>query len=72
MAMIKWVYTLIASWKVDGSLSSVRRQYAMLLSVTYSECQAGGLLSRVDRRTSEVSDFICSYSSCSGAASEEV
>ncbi|KAL9402070.1 hypothetical protein Peur_005919 [Populus x canadensis] len=63
---------LIASWKVDSSPSSIRRQYAMLLSVTYSECQAGGLLSRVDRRTSGVSDSICSCSSCSGAASEEV
>ncbi|KAG6781298.1 hypothetical protein POTOM_014192 [Populus tomentosa] len=46
-------------------------EYAMLLSVTYSECQAGGLLSRVDRRTSGVSDSICSCSSCSGTASEE-
>lgn len=63
---------LIASRKVDGSPSSVRRQYAMLFSVTYSECQVGGVLSRVDRRTSGVSVSICSCSSCSGAASEEV
>ena len=63
---------LIASWKVNGSSSSVRRQYAMLLLVTYSECQVGGLLSQVDRRTLGVTNFICSYSSYFGAASEEV
>ena len=42
----------IASWKVDGFL------------VTYFECQDGGLLSRVDHRTSGVSD--------SNVTSEEV
>jgi len=62
----------IASWKVDGSPSSVRRQYAMLLLVTYFECQDGGLLSRVDHRTSGVSDSICSCSLCSSVTSEEV
>jgi len=62
----------IALWKVDGSPSSIRRQYAMLLLVTYSECQAGGLLSRVDCQTSGVLESICSCSLCSSVALEEV
>jgi hypothetical protein len=44
----------------------------MLLLVTYSECQVGGLLSQVDRQTLGVTNSICSYSSYFGAASEEV
>ncbi|KAK9204358.1 hypothetical protein WN943_014616 [Citrus x changshan-huyou] len=60
-----------ASWKVEGSPSSVRRQYATLISVTYSECHVGGRLSRVDRRTSGASDSTGSCSSCSDATSEE-
>jgi hypothetical protein len=69
------IYTFvlfIASWKVDGSPSFIRRQYAMLLLVTYSECQVDGLLSRVDRRTLGVSDSICSCSLCSSVVLEEV
>ena len=44
----------------------------MLLSITYSECQAGGLFSRIDHQTSEVLEFICSYSSCSDPYSKEI
>ncbi|KAG6792144.1 hypothetical protein POTOM_001287 [Populus tomentosa] len=62
---------LYESWANDPLVDFIVLKYAMLLSVTYSECQAGGLLSRVDRRTSGVSDSICSCSSCSGTASEE-
>ena len=62
----------IALWKVDGSPSSIRRQYAMLLLVTYFECQADGFLSRADRRTLGVSDSICSCFLCSSVVLEEV
>ncbi|KAG6789634.1 hypothetical protein POTOM_005744 [Populus tomentosa] len=42
-----------------------------ILACKPDKTKAGGLLSRVDRRTSGVSDSICSCSSCSGAALEE-
>lgn len=60
-----------ASWKVDGSPSFVRRQYAALIYVIHSECHVGDRLSRVDRRTSGASDATAIYCSCSNGASEE-
>ena len=58
-------------WKVDGSQSFVRRQYATLIYVTYYECHTSGGLSRVNRRTYIASNSTSSCSSSSGATSEE-
>ena len=62
---------LVASWKFEGSPLSVKRQYATLLFETYSECQAGSLLSQVDRQNSRASNLTSSCTLCFGPASEE-
>lgn len=61
----------IASCKVDGSSSSISKQYVTLPLIMYSKYQAGFLLSQFDRKASRVLDLACSCSSYPSTSSEE-
>ena len=59
-----------ASWKFEGSLSSVRRQYALWIFITYFDYRDGFCTWHVDRQTPPLTAF-GSFSSSFYSASEE-